>query len=316
MKFAGVFALCRTLSRHHIRILCYHGIWRGGGPFVGDSMFISLETFRSRMHWLRSSAYSVVPLQTAAELPSDGKPKVVITIDDGWYSTYADMLPVLKSLRIPATLYCDTKNLVTGAPIVHVLARYLNEVTDISSPETTKAFNRAVDLSTSYDQRHAALTELARAVGFDLGRWIDNRAFGYMTAEELRELFQAGVSVELHTHNHTLGDFSATNVSAEISENRAYLSRLLDRPTESFKHFCYPSGHFNAGVDDILFSLGISTATTLRTGLADPDSNRLLWPRILDGEQLSPLEFEAELAGVGDVGRAITAILMRLTRFR
>lgn len=55
--------------------------------------------------------YPVLPLGEAVRrLDEDRLPDqaVVITIDDGWSSTYTHMLPILESLGLPATVYVTT----------------------------------------------------------------------------------------------------------------------------------------------------------------------------------------------------------------
>jgi peptidoglycan/xylan/chitin deacetylase (PgdA/CDA1 family) len=108
-KALGMFELSRRLTRRKLRILCYHGLWLGGEPHYGDCLFIDATHFKERMEWLAASCYSVLPLDEALDrldhctLPDN---PVVITIDDGWHSTYRGMLPVLTRLSLPATAVC------------------------------------------------------------------------------------------------------------------------------------------------------------------------------------------------------------------
>src|SRR5689334_9517985 len=116
LKASGGFALARAWYRRHPRILCYHGIWLADDGFTGDSMFISARTFERRLDLLAKHSFNVISLDRAvdglagrASFPDDS---VVITIDDGWYSTFAKMLPALKQRGMPASIYCDTGNLL------------------------------------------------------------------------------------------------------------------------------------------------------------------------------------------------------------
>ena len=123
-KAAGLFALARRRSAPAVRILCYHGIWLGDPIFPGDSMFMLSTTFRRRLQFLRRAGYPVVSLADAAAALNGSGPTlppcaVVITIDDGWLSTYQEMLPALIELGMPATLYCVTAQLTNGRPIAY-----------------------------------------------------------------------------------------------------------------------------------------------------------------------------------------------------
>jgi peptidoglycan/xylan/chitin deacetylase (PgdA/CDA1 family) len=315
MKMLGLFAVVRYLSRQNLCILCYHGAWRGRDGFPGDSMFIKPDTFAARLKLLQRRSFSVltldqavVGLSGAAELPPCS---VAITIDDGWYSTYADMLPTLKRHGMPATIYCDSENLVSGLPIPHVMARYLRRIHAGGplSPEAEAAFERATDLKLDREDRYAAALEFARHLRIDIEPYLADRVFAYMTPGELADAHSDGFAIELHTHQHSLHDFSVCKIWGEVALNRDVLAALLGRSVASFRHFCYPSGQTAPGVGAVLRDLGIVSATTLEPGMAGRDADPLLLPRILDGGHLSTIEFEAELCGVSDLLRRIRRIL-------
>ena len=111
MKEGLLFALSRRVSRKSLRILAYHGLWTTPGYQYGNHLFMQPEQFEQRMTWLRNSRYPVLPLDEAVQRLDDGSlpdHAVVITIDDGWSSTYTHMLPILEGLGLPATVYVTT----------------------------------------------------------------------------------------------------------------------------------------------------------------------------------------------------------------
>ena len=70
-------------------ILCYHIVEAPAAP----RMHIGRDTFRQHLRYLEMTGYNVVPLRHVYEYVSGKRaslPKnaVVITIDDGWRSTY------------------------------------------------------------------------------------------------------------------------------------------------------------------------------------------------------------------------------------
>src|SRR6476620_3924681 len=249
MKNTGVFGLAREASQAGIRILCYHGVWRGDDRFAGDSMFMLAQTFENRLALLRRRRFNVISLDEAVSaLRGDTKAppdSVVITIDDGWYSTYAQMLPALKRHGMPATIYSDTRNLISALPIPHVMARYLRQIgapqADLS-PVAENAFTRATDLKLDAKTRYSAALEFADSLQLDASSYVARRAFSYMTEAEISQASRDGFSIELHTHSHSLDDFSLPKVREEISMNREVLGRLLGMAPAHFRHFCYPSG--------------------------------------------------------------------------
>jgi peptidoglycan/xylan/chitin deacetylase (PgdA/CDA1 family) len=314
-KSAGLFGVARRRSAPAIRILCYHGLWLTEDGFGGDSMFMRAKTFRRRLEIIRREGYPVIPLADAVQAlrgtgPALPPAAVVITIDDGWWSTYTDMLPHLTAHGMPATLYCDTAQLQGKTPIAHVMARYLEQVPQPAGAKQrdaatiAEARHNARDLKRPMTERLQATRQLARALGIDLQPYLDGRAFDYMTPDELAAAAREGLDVQLHTHRHTLGDMSAPLIATEIADNRRALSDILNRPPAAFTEFCYPSGVATPAAAETLAGLGLGSSTTTRQGLAWPGMPMHLLPRLLDGENLSEIEFEAELSGFGDWLRA------------
>jgi peptidoglycan/xylan/chitin deacetylase (PgdA/CDA1 family) len=309
-KAAGGFAVARRLTRRGVRILCYHGTWRADDGFRGDAMFMRPDTFRRRLATIRRLGYPVVTLEQAVAALrgetslADGS--VAITIDDGWYGTYADMLPELRRQNMPATLYCDSAHVQSRMPVPHVMARWLRRTTGGKpiSFDAEQALSAAVDRSTTADVRMAATRRFADLAGIDTMPYESTRAFDYMTPDELRDAASNGLDVQLHSHNHTLGDLSAEVVTAEISANRAALANMLS-DGRARRHFCYPSGECSEASAAVLSGLDVRSATTTEQGIAWRGMNPWLLPRLLDGEQMTTLGFESELSGFSDILRGL-----------
>ncbi|MFM1816886.1 MAG: hypothetical protein RLZ98_3581 [Pseudomonadota bacterium] len=309
-KYLGAFGLARRLSRGGVRILCYHGIWLGDRRFAGDTMFMHADTFETRMATIRRLGYPVVTLSEAVaalrgelRLPPSA---VVITIDDGWYGTYSAMRPALEKYDMPATLYCDTGHLNAQRPVYHVLARYLLQCSgngNLDGP-AREAYQRATDQDLDPAERAAAVDELKLLL--DADHTFECRTFTYMTADQLREFFATPkLDVQLHTHNHTLHDFSPVAIRRELDQNSQALSELLGVPADHFRHFCYPSGRTTQSAAQTLRELGLESATTTSQGIAGKRHELHLLPRFLDGDNLSQIEFEAELSGFMDIVRSL-----------
>jgi len=97
-----------------VPVLSYHH-FAEAGP---DRMTVTREAFEAQMRLLRDKGYRVVSLGQLADflafrgqLPEKA---VVITIDDGWRSTYDIAWPILRRYGYPATLFVYTQ-LVTGS---------------------------------------------------------------------------------------------------------------------------------------------------------------------------------------------------------
>lgn len=326
-KRSGLFDLARRRSAPALRILCYHGVWLGNDGFTGDAMFMRPAAFARRMQLLRQWGYPVISLDEAIACRSSGRQTppnaVVITIDDGWYGTYRHMIPVIRQHALPATLYCDTANLLAGDDVPHVMTRYLKAIAAAQpsrhhpfDAECEVLYRRGTDLMETREFRRDGAERLASRLGVDIASYRDARAFQYMTPAELRDAHGNGLSVELHTHNHTIGDMSVSAIAEEIRLNRAALSEILAKPAESFRHFCYPSGRASAAAAANCSGIGLASTTTTEQGLAWPGAPLHLLPRLLDNENHTEIEFEAELSGFADILRAGKKRLGALMRHR
>ena len=274
---------------------------------MGDALFMNARTFQDRMKFIKDKQYNVIDMNEAVrslEL-NDINRSLVITIDDGWYSAYKEMYPVLKKFNLKATLYCDTQNLMSSLPISHVMVRYIrmlsenkyignNKILDSKMIAFYKEmFTQNIDFSKKIDNLRA----ISQYLSVNIDSYLESRAFSYMLPEHIREMHLGGIDIQLHTHSHTMGDFNEAMISQEIERNRLCLCEILNCNGSDLKHFCYPSGRYSNNIDVILKKNDIESATTCERDLACSGHSHYFLPRILDGENLSMIEFEAELCG-------------------
>ena len=328
LKSTGAFRLARHANRHKLRILAYHGAWIADDEFGGDAMFILPETFERRMKLLRAWGYRVVCLEDGLRNAREGRGQddVCITIDDGWWSTESAFWGPLRVMSYPATLYVDTGHLVKRQPVLHVMANYLerlarrgdirllrgNTLPTESRLESLKGLvDGAKKPERVTEERLDMLRAWADAIGADVDHYLDSHLFDYLSPEMLRTLSDRGLDVQLHTHRHSLGDFGPAVLKDEIETNRRVLTEVCGIAGERLSHLCYPSGEFKPGIEPILDDLGVRSAVLVTPGLAGRGSNPYFLPRILDGNHLTDLDFEAELCGVLDWVRAARSVASR-----
>lgn len=294
-RYCGVFDLSRRLTRKHLRILAYHGLWTTPGYQYGNHLFMEPEKFERRMTWLKHSGYPVLPLGEAVRRLGDGSLQncsVVITIDDGWTSTYTHMLPILERLGLPATAYVTTWYSLNQLPVVNVAVDYILRRAGRSAAMGPSIIDQIVSLS-SLSKRQQALRDTATRFGVTTEEWWEARQFHVMDAAEIRAADRRGLDIQLHTHRHRLGD----ELEREIVDNRDWLAAACGRPAESFEHFCYPSGIYNDRAIEVLRRTGIKSATVVSSGCNAPGANPFMLHRFLDGRSVSQELFEAYLAG-------------------
>lgn len=327
-KYTGLFALSRRLTSRKVRVLAYHGIWLGDGHF-GNFLFMEHQVFARRMALLRQWGYPVVPLQSLIDglekLPDNA---TAITIDDGWYGTYKHMLPVLEEHDFPATIYLTTYYCLNNKPVANVVLQYCFQNIDSEQyPEldlpswqlgpvslaTERARANALELVlgtldalVGNAEKQMFLIAIADAVGIDMARITTERWFHLMNPEEVTDAARRGLSFELHTHRHRIDNGSTSCLSDEINTNREHIRALTGQEAN---HFCYPSGLYQKSVWPELRRCDVVSATTTQAGLVDRQSEIFALPRILDGQYVSELEFEAEMSGFLELLRRLRRAL-------
>ncbi|HEV2395664.1 MAG TPA: polysaccharide deacetylase family protein [Candidatus Sulfotelmatobacter sp.] len=322
LKSCGAFRLVESTQwrRERLLILCYHGIslqdeheWR---PFY----YIRPQLLERRLQILKDGNFSVLPLAEALERLSrrDLPPKsVAITFDDGTYDFYAQAFPRLRKLGFPVTVYLTSYYSNLQCPVFSLICSYMLWKARDKGTSILEGLgaSRPVNLASAEDRQRAVeeivasadrknlsgiqkneiASRLAELIDVDYGQIVKSRVLQVMRAQEVKELAQAGVDFQLHTHRHRMPP-NENLFRKEIRDNRDYLSQYAARDT---KHFCYPSGAYRPEYLDWLSAEGIISATTCDTGLATVESNRLLLPRLLDTTGRTDLEFESWANGIG-----------------
>jgi peptidoglycan/xylan/chitin deacetylase (PgdA/CDA1 family) len=332
-KALGLFALSRWITRRGLRVLCYHGIWMGEGHF-GNHLFMSPEKFAARVAYLARSGYPILSLDDAvARLETWTLPNcaTVITIDDGWHGTYRHMLPALEANELAATIYVTTYFAERQQPVFDLLVRYMIETTNVraldlatlglsetpSVPiDTDVSRARAVQMILDYEQRYLDVdgrdifaSRLGAILDIDFESLVENKVFHLMSLEEVADAANRGHDIQLHTHRHKVPLDDLPGVAQEISENRSLLEPITQSP---LRHFCYPNGFCEKSVWPGLETLDIASATTVEQGLNYARSPRLGLKRLLDGQDVSQIRFEAELSGLIELSHRFRKLYDRI----
>lgn len=343
-RLLGLFRLSRWLLRKRLLILCYHGFELRDEAAFRPGMFMREETFRRRMEMLAQGGFTVLSLEDAMNrLREDILPPntVVITIDDGFSSVKQVAQPVLSEYGFPSTLYATTNGIMLGTPVFRMVIQYLFWKTRARTIEFTDdawvpagrydlsdadvVAQLCTDLITAGEKlpagemrcdkptRVALCHDLAAKLDVDYDDIVRSGMFTHVSPEELGELDREGMDVQLHTHTHKLVHDGEPMVQYEISENENFLNRWLEKRCT---HFCYPLGEWRPSYLGELSKLGVESATTCEPGWNEKSTNRLALYRFLDGENISDLQFEAEIHGFSEMLRILTGRRRKRNRAR
>ena len=215
MKFLGLFRLARHVTRHGLRIICYHGFAVAEEYKYRRTLFIRDDFFRSRMEYLRREHYPILPLRDALDALAAGRLppcSTVITMDDGWRGVYTVGLPIIRELEIPVTVYVTTYYVENRMPVYTVTVSYLFwratpqlvhlprgigtfdlEREAAKAEETAQNFGAALPP----DDRLEFLKELAAVLGVSFDEIERQHLFEVMDEQQLRGLAAAGIDIQL-----------------------------------------------------------------------------------------------------------------------
>lgn len=301
-------------------ILCYHGVSFEDEHEWKPSFSIVASDLEARFAMLRQEGYSVLPLDEAIQrlyartLP---RKSVTITFDDGLYNFYTNAWPLLKAYGYPATMYLTTYYCFQNLPVFPLICSYmfwkkkgamiasnpavgLAEWADLSTEQGRwDAWKAVQDHAEKLHMSALEKNDLARALAnhlqLNFDEIVEKRLCHLMTPGQIREIASDGVDIQMHTHRHR-SPMDRVLFQKEIQDNREKIQALTGRVPN---HHCYPSGLYNAAFLPWLTEQNVKSATTCDSGFADADTHPLLLPRFLDGSNVSPIEFESWVSGVG-----------------
>ena len=291
-------------------------------------LFIEPQVFSQRMQYLQCKGYRVIGLHEAylaTQKREHDADRIVITIDDGYFSVLKEAAPILKKYSYPSTLYLTSYYFDKNCPVFTLAVGYMFwksnvESADFSNLDIPK-LNSGSSCKMTAENKHkisVAIKEYGQALGgnakrinllrklgaalaVDYDQLNQSRILNLITKKELTELQKYGVDIQLHSHRHTF-PVETDLARKEIRDNKNAVNPCLKVPMQ---HFCFPSGVWSTQHWDALNAEHVLTATTCETGLVDEYSPVLAWRRILDSSRVAQIEFEAEVSGFNELVRKI-----------
>ncbi|GGD68975.1 polysaccharide deacetylase family protein [Lacimicrobium alkaliphilum] len=309
-KILGLFYLARKLTADKTRILCYHGISVDDEHQFRPGLFMRESTFSRRMQLLKKWNFACINLDDYVSQREQGqvqKNAMIITIDDGWEAILEGMWPEIKACQFKATLYLSSYFIQHRRPVFKVAVFYLfwkHKKPFKPAQDSCLEENRGQELNaenllelvkqlgSEYEQ--SVLKELCTYFGESTEAWQQSGKFMFLSPEQVTELHKQGLAIELHTHKHRFSEVGLEEARQELERNR---QAIVDMTGKQPSHFCYPRGEFREEQLKVLSDMGIQSATTTDSELCPAEHHVYKLPRIMDNDNISELEFEAEISG-------------------
>lgn len=267
-----------------LRVLTYHRVAPVRDSDRFDPRLISTDpaTFRRQMHHL-ANHYRVVrmeevlnALERKVQLPKNA---VLVTFDDAYFDLAEYALPVLKEWQLPSTIFVPTsypnqpERVFWWDRLYRALIHTTHPVLRLPpfgelSLRTGEERRKSLQIVNKYLLTLAA-TESAATLD-EICDQLESKPLAYKSVldwDELRELAKAGVTLAAHTRTHPLlTRVSPEQAHAEIVGSRQDLQREIG---SALPVFCYPNGHHNDTVVNILKQAGFVAALTTLSGQND-----------------------------------------------
>ncbi|WP_422945941.1 polysaccharide deacetylase family protein [Undibacterium sp. Ren11W] len=330
-KYLGLFSLSRKFTADGLRILCYHGFSTSDEHLFRPKLFMTRDLFKQRLEKIAKMGFTVLSLEKAVNMLKSGQKlhdSIVFTLDDGWQGVESIAWPLFKEHNFDWTLYLTSYYAEKQTQVMNVAVSYLlwktekteidlsliNGFTSDSNLRSTKndpnsLADELIDFAeslTTAEEVQSFVGSLASILGIDRGAFEQSNLFYLLDMQTIRAMYESGVDIQLHTHRHNLGGNSKSGLETELKENRDSIQKFVPHRLE---HFCYPSGIYSKEYLPWLAEYGIISATTCKPGLNYVTTPLLELNRFLDGENISAIEFEAELSGFSEILRRLRGFL-------
>jgi len=283
------------VRRNGTLILCYHRVAEG----VEDPFFLCVSPGNFAAHLEEISRAREPSTLADVSVPSR-RPRVVVTLDDGYRDNLTNALPIAESKGVPITvfvtsgilgnhkgLWWDRLGTLLRSRPPHVREIELPVVgQNVRLPLGSSGIRADLDSV----RRHLLplrVADIERALDAISEQWQVGSApppdAGTLTIGDLRQLAASDtVTIGAHTADHVrLGDRSAQEQQDTISGSKQELEQSIGR---GVSHFAYPFGgrdDFDHRSVDAVRSAGFDTACTTLPGTARSSTDPYRLPRRL-----------------------------------
>lgn len=285
-------------------ILVYHTVVREVLD-PQDPCFTPEGQFRREMLRLGELGYCFLPLEEAVGRLRRGavdRPTVCVTFDDGLSGVFHCAYPILRELRIPATVFLVTDligsaDTIWSCRLLDALSRtrssslaWGGRAFDLSTPEARRRSSWSLQalLKERDDQAlDADLAEIRSRLGVATDEPLPAASpFRLLTAGQVAEMAASGlIRFGAHTARHTiLTRTSREQARREITQSVAAVAALTGEPCRTF---AYPNGRaqdFDTGTAEFLREAGVDIAVTTCPGWNRPSTPPLALRRVVAGE--------------------------------
>jgi glycosyltransferase involved in cell wall biosynthesis/peptidoglycan/xylan/chitin deacetylase (PgdA/CDA1 family) len=290
----------RHVAQGGVTVFMYHDIGRDDED-VNVWQVIKRGDFERQVDYLRQN-YDLVSLDQACKAIAAGaqseRPMATLTFDDGLKGNWLQLLPLMKSLDLPFSVYVATAHIKDQTSfwmdrIVNALQMSKDCMIDLRRHgmgtfliEAKYSSRSWSEISRLLDNLKLCPVEQCDAIADEIAAQIKSSStrpvLAPLSLGELRELAASPlVTIGAHTHRHEV----LTNLSSvDVEDTVGRSATLLEEWTgQKPMHFAYPCGLHDPRVRSVVEGMGFATAMSGHTGIWRPQDSRFAIPRIAVG---------------------------------
>lgn len=319
LRLSGALALRERYARG-VPILAYHGVLADADA-ARDPLHnrrrqhVPRARFESHLRYLVSQRQPLALSRLIACLSEGRDPPeraVVLTFDDGYRNVLTQALPLLRELRVPATVF-----VVTGAVDQPFWQDRVEAALEATARRALAWSGRTFALDTPRGREQAAMALLAELDAVpDTVR--EERIERLLTAldcrgscaadertrlrwDEVRALRDGGLEIGSHADLHEpLTRRAPHDAAAALAASRDILARELGAPPAAIS---YPYGACDRALARAAHEVGYACALTSTPHLVQPRDDLFQLGRVLIGADDDLLRLRAALSGLRGVFR-------------
>lgn len=314
ISWEPIFSAARKIKLNKkVAVLMYHEVL-DDDEAIDAWTVVKKSDFIKQINYLQNH-FKIVSLDDALEIIGNNTPDenlAVITFDDGYKGNYKVVLPIIKSMGIPITVFIATDavqsqtlywydqliiSLQANSRITIDLSHYGLGAYHTGRHKAERKWNEIekllVDLKTLMPDKRKGVVEHI------IGR-IDSVSSAVLlplSIDEIREMAKSPlVTFGAHSHCHNrLVQLETDKVRESINESKTLLEEWTGR---RIRHFAYPNGDYNRGIINILQEAGFVTGFTTISRLWRKDDTAFAIPRMGIGRYDPFGFFKGRISGI------------------
>lgn len=329
--YLRLFLVFRLINRRKIVVLSYHGLLNSDEDSdYSDSIFLRLSEFSKQMKFLLKY-YNPISLSTLVALIRNGTRvpnySLVVTFDDGYRSNYTLAYPIMKTMKIPFTIFLTTdligtNNLLWTEKVRRTVMHRPGDFISFQLGQTVKKYP-----TRTFDEKKFAATKILEnlkampvkirntelknlAMKSKLLESETNKIpnhWRFLEWEQIVEMKKNNVEFGSHTLSHSIlsSIHDQQDLFKEIRDSKACIEKHTDKPCTLFS---YPNGRKGDFTDYHKFLLkkaGYNCAVTLLDGLNDCHTDLFAFRRLNISQRYDLPMFVANITGILPLARQI-----------